>query len=58
MSAAARQQPQPQEPRMDVRDADLRSLVYEHGAVPGSDLRAALRELQERRDHEAEEWEE
>lgn len=40
------------EPRMRVRDADLRSLVHRHGAAPGTDLHRVLRELQRRRDEE------
>lgn len=40
------------EPRMQVRDADLRSLVHRHGARPGTDLHRVLRELQRRRDEE------
>lgn len=41
-----------EEPKMRVRDADLRALIYEYGAGPGSDLHEALAELQERRDAE------
>lgn len=40
------------EPRMKVRDSDLRQAVHSHGAYPGSDLWNLLRELQERRDRE------
>lgn len=37
-------------PKMQIRDADLRKLIHQHGEGPGTDLYAALRELQERRD--------
>ena len=36
--------------KMQVRDADLRRLVHQRGAHPGTDLYDALRELQRRRD--------
>lgn len=38
------------EPRMRVRDADLRGVVHERGAGPGTDLYRLLVELQRRRD--------
>lgn len=38
------------EARAAARDADLRSILYDHGARPGSPLHNALRELQRRRD--------
>lgn len=41
-----------EEPRMRIRDRDLRALVHAHGAAPGTDLHRVLAELQERRDQE------
>lgn len=38
------------EPRMRVRDADLRKLVHQYGTGPGTPLHEALAELQARRD--------
>lgn len=41
--------------QMKVRDRDLRNLVHEHGAGPGTDLHRVLAELQRRRDEADEE---
>lgn len=50
-----REQEHAVEPRMQVRDRDLRRLVHHHGARPGTELWKALRELQRRRDGDQEE---
>lgn len=43
------------EPRMRVRDRDLRRIIFNHGAGPGTPLYEALAELQEHRDKAREE---
>lgn len=47
------------EPRMRVRDRDLRRIIFNHGAGPGTPLHEALAELQRYRDeaHENEDAE-
>lgn len=47
------------EPRMRVRDRDLRRIIFNHGAGPGTPLYEALAELQRYRDeaHEDEDAE-
>lgn len=42
----------PAEPRMAIRDADLRQAIHANSAPPGTRLWKLLRELQRRRDRE------